>query len=371
MTYLPFLAHSHVHLIIVLLLKSLFFGPSLPSVTSRRYVLANVALACPAKQLAVQERIIMFDTDVKPIGVDNKCTACISPYFEAFIGPLEDANKTIKGFAGARTRNPKIGTLRWQRSDDSRKMHTFEIPKSYYIPECELRLLSPQHWAQTQTPVDRATTQCITSSANVYLRWTKGDETYELTLPLNKNGSNAGTLYSHPGNNKYDLFCQAANITITDDKDPIAIPANLISDDEDNEESITAPQTGPPPVLIPMGKHSNQVTPSKQMPKDTDDELEGVNPHELHLSPELEGITTSKLPAVIEDDDTSIIADEEDRQESTPEAELLMAHHLFQHILFSKLQEMARQGIVPRRLAQCKIPSCSTCLYGMALKRAW
>ena len=352
-------------------MKSLFFGPSLPSATSSRYVLANVALACPAKQIASQERIVKFDTNAKPIGVDNRCSACISPYIEDFIRPLEDTNKTIKGFAGARTNNPKIGPLRWQWSDDSGKMHTFEIPISYCAPECELRLLSPQHWAQTRTPVDRATTRCITSSVNVYLRWTKGDETYELTLPLNKKGSNVGTLYSHPGYNKYDLFCQAADSTITDDKDPIAIQENLISDDEDNEESDTVPQMGLPPIIIPMGKHSNQGSPSKQIPEDTVEELKGVILRELHLSPEQKGITTSKLPAVIKDDDTSIIVDEEDRQESTPEAELLMAHHRFQHISFSKLQEMACQGILPQRLAHCKIPSCSACLYGKATKRAW
>ena len=48
-----------------------------------------------------------------------------------------------------------------------------------------------------------------------------------------------------------------------------------------------------------------------------------------------------------------------------------MAHHRFQHISFSKLQEMARQGILPQRLAHCKIPSCSGCLYGKDTKRAW
>ena len=99
--------------------------------------------------------------------------------------------------------------------------------------------------------------------------------------------------------------------------------------------------------------------------------MQGANPRELHLSPEPKGITTSKLPAVIEDDNTSVVVDEDDHQESTPEAELLMAHHRFQRISFSKLQEMARQGILPRQLAQCKIPSCSACLYGKATKRAW
>ena len=184
-------------------------------------------------------------------------------------------------------------------------------------------------------------------------------------------GSNVGTLYSHPGYNKYDLFCQAADITITDDKNHIAILANLISDYEDNEESDIAPQIGPPPILIPKGNRLNQGTPSKQIPEDTEAELKGVNPHELHLSPEQKGITTSKLPAAIKDDDILVIVDEEDRQESTPEAELLMAHHRFQHISFSKLQEMARQGILPQRLAQCKIPSCSAWLCGKATKRAW
>ena len=241
---LLFLALYQIFRIIILLLKAILYERPLSSDPSERDLLGNVALACPAKQITTQERIVRFDTDAKPIGVDNQCSACISAYIDNFIGPLEDTNKTIKGFAGARTDNPKMGTLRWQWSDDSGKKHTFEIPNSYYVPSCELRLLSPQHWAQTRNPVDRETTRCITSSVNVYLRWTHGDENYELTLPLNKRGSNVGTLYSHPGYNKYDLFCQAAATTI-DDKEPIALLANLISDDEDKEERNTEPQIGP------------------------------------------------------------------------------------------------------------------------------
>ena len=129
-----------------------------------------------------------------------------------------------------------------------------------------------------------------------------------------------------------------------------------------NEERNIEPQMGPPPITIPKTRHWNQGITSEQTPED--------NPRELHLSPEQMGITTSNLPAVFEEDNTSIIIDEEDRQKSSPEAELLMAHHRFQHISFSKLQEMAHQGILPQRLAHCKIPSCSTCLYGKATKSA-
>ena len=256
-----------------------------------------------------------------------------------------------------------MGTLRWHWADDAGKRHTFEIPKSYYVPSCELRLLSPQHWAQTRNAGDRETTRCITSSTNVYLRWTQGEENFELTLPLNKRGSNVGTLYSHPGYNKYDIFCQAAAISIADDRDPIALPAHLISDDEDDHHGPIKPQIGPPPVTLPKQTKMTHRAITDQTPEET--------PRELHLSPGKMGMTTKNLPALIEDEDSSVIVDEEDRQETTPEAELLMAHHRFQHISFSKLQEMARQGILPKKLAHSKIPSCSACLYGKATKRAW
>ena len=246
----------------------------------------------------------MFDTDAKPIGVDNRCSACISPYIDDFIGPLEDTTKTIKGFAGARMDNPKMGTLRWHWADESGKRHTFEIPKSYYVPSCELSLLSPQHWAQTRNAGDRETTRCITSSTNMYLRWTQGEENFELTLPLNKRGSNVGTLYSHPGYSKYNIFCQAAAISIADDRDPIALPAHLISDDEDEQQGPIEPQIGPPPVTLPKQKKMIHRAKTEQTPEET--------PRELHLSPGKIGMTTKNLPAIIEDEDSSVIVDEED-----------------------------------------------------------
>ena len=68
---LTFFALSHVLLTIILLFKSFLAALLLPSVPSERNILANVALACPAKQTTTQERIVKFDTDAKPIGVDN------------------------------------------------------------------------------------------------------------------------------------------------------------------------------------------------------------------------------------------------------------------------------------------------------------
>jgi hypothetical protein len=44
-----------------------------------------------------------FDTDATFIGVDNRCTACISDDMAHFVGKLTPGTKTIKGFHGSRT----------------------------------------------------------------------------------------------------------------------------------------------------------------------------------------------------------------------------------------------------------------------------
>ena len=93
---------------------------------------------------------VIFDTDSYPIGIDNRCSGCISHKIEDFVGPLVDSARTIKGFGGSRTTNVKIGTLRWTWCDNDGTPHRFETPKSYYVPDGNVRLLSPQHWAKTQ-----------------------------------------------------------------------------------------------------------------------------------------------------------------------------------------------------------------------------
>ena len=93
---------------------------------------------------------IRFDTDSAPVGINNRCTGCISHVAEDFIGQLNDSQKSIKGFGGTRTKNVKVGTLLWRWIDDNGKEFKFHIPNSYYVPSGGVRLLSPQHWAKTQ-----------------------------------------------------------------------------------------------------------------------------------------------------------------------------------------------------------------------------
>ena len=67
-----------------------------------------------------------------------------------------------------------------------------------------------------------------------------------------------------------------------------------------------------------------------------------------------------------------VIVDEEDKTgNQTPTTELLLYHYRFGHISFTKLQLMAKFGILPKCLATCNVPLCSACMYAKATKRPW
>ena len=55
-----------------------------------------------------QQQHIRFDTDSEPIGIDNRCTGCISHRIEDFDGPLTDSGRAIRGFGGTKMTNVQI-----------------------------------------------------------------------------------------------------------------------------------------------------------------------------------------------------------------------------------------------------------------------
>ena len=117
---------------------------------TRLLTLTTVLAAHSIEARPAARSVPQWDTDSAIIGIDNRCSACMSHLPADFIGDLQKYNRIIRGFGGTRHFNVQIGTLRWHWEDDKGKIHKFIIPKSYYIPEGGVRLLSPQHWAQTQ-----------------------------------------------------------------------------------------------------------------------------------------------------------------------------------------------------------------------------
>ena len=76
-----------------------------------------------------------FNTDSQLVGVDNRCSACITNVRANIPGEIVACNRSIRGFRGAKVWNVWMGMIKWDIEDDEGVTHTHIIPKSYYVPQ--------------------------------------------------------------------------------------------------------------------------------------------------------------------------------------------------------------------------------------------
>jgi hypothetical protein len=314
-----------------------------------------IAMPAVAMQANVKqsERITTFDTDTQWIGVDNRCSGCISHIKSDFVGRLNQTTRTLKGFAGSRTVNVSIGTLRsWEWEDDNGTTHTFLIPNSYYVPDGKVRLLSPQHWAQSQTSSRKKRENCgeRTTGNGCELFWGEG-----FTKRIKLGNDTVATFPMAPGFKQFAIFCEEAGIDAMSD-DTVAMPAGIISDSETDDEDEEDQSRVRRQLSKPWAPSKTKERTETASEKSTTLNINGP-----------ESTTAAQLHDAL----PNIIPDEESRQPVSEMSQLLALHHQYGHIPMRKLQEMAKQGILPRRLAKCDIPTCSACLFARATKRPW
>jgi hypothetical protein len=106
-----------------------------------RSILAMAVMIFMESSRARRTNTAHFDMDATTIGVDSRCTACISDKWEHFVGELMPGRKVIKGFHGSKTTEVMTGTILWKWLDSNGLEHEFKIPCSYFIPEGKCQLL--------------------------------------------------------------------------------------------------------------------------------------------------------------------------------------------------------------------------------------
>jgi len=65
----------------------------------RGTAMAMTVLAMQANATIATERKAQFDTDSETIGIDNRCSGCISHVKDDFVGKLRPTDRVVKGFA--------------------------------------------------------------------------------------------------------------------------------------------------------------------------------------------------------------------------------------------------------------------------------
>ena len=294
------------------------------------------ANAMPAQQGHEPARRVVFDTDSRPLKIDNHASKSITNDIHDVIGqPDFDTKYHISGVGGNIKGYPC--TIRWTIEDDDGVRHDIKLPNAIYSKDSPSRILSPQHWAQEakdNSPNPRGT-WCATYEDSIVLHWNQ--EQYVRTVRLDKKGTNVATIRTSPGYRKYKAF----QAEVGDDQQLYCYDANVISDDEEGEESRNVPK-------------QNEAQDEWTLRKDP--------------------LTTDFMPSddsQLEPSPVHIVEDEEDSRYRDASSEFLQWHHRLGHISPKKIREMARQGRLPSKLATCKVPLCTSCLFGKATKRPW
>ena len=65
------------------------------------------------KRKNVSSRTVLFDSDAKQIGIDNRCSACISHDINDFVGTAVKSNRIIKSFGGQKHMKVYKETIAW------------------------------------------------------------------------------------------------------------------------------------------------------------------------------------------------------------------------------------------------------------------
>jgi hypothetical protein len=253
-----------------------------------------------------------------------------------------------------------IGTVLWTVLNDTGHRRTLKIPKTYYVPACPLRLLSPQHYSQVTN--DLRGTYSTNYGDHVLFVWNRGQ--FKATLPLSSH-TNVGILQSAPGHSTFAQFvgrCDAAlsifaSTVVTDDE------ADALESDLDDDALFTSPDTS-------TVEGDDDDTMSNSNAHGIQDSLKDSNPSE---TPSQEGERPHRVPFDLDHDDPATNLPSQDDAVSTLDAqsELMRWHYRLGHLPFSNIQLMAARGEIPKRLSSCKVPKCQSCLYGRATKRPW
>ena len=302
----------------------------------------EIITTCQSTTHNIDTKQLGFDSDSDIIGIDNRCSACISHVKSDFQGSLKRTNKIIQGFGGHKTQQLMEGTLHWKWDDDQGVNHTMIIPNSFYAPGGQMRLLSPQHWAQHRKGHDKINgAGSITTGKEIILFWNNCKNTK--TVPIDIKGNNVASFRLSSGYSEYIAYCATAH---TDNSQYDSNPAII--------GEIVAHSS-----LLREFHHTTPVINDLPWPEPQD-----TNPFDLKMSDTEKINKDTHSPSKSQQDQEMYFPDTLSR-----EARLLQYHYDFGHLPFLKLQEMARQGIIKKSLANCQIPFCSACNFAKLTKK--
>ena len=223
-----------------------------------------------------------------------------------------------------------IGSIQLRIEDDLNDIYTIHLHDVRYLPEAPINIFVPQVFSQQCQSEGDSKASCSTSTDAISLQWTgESSNMANKYVPLNK--SNISICFTASGYKQFRAFATLCGM-----------PATFISDDEADE-----------PIQSPADVHIT-ITPSK-------------TPMDQPQGSASKGVTTDFTvnPTIIPPDD------QDEHLLKSDQAALMRLHEQLGHCSFAQLNQMAEQGIIPRKFAKVPPPKCPSCLYRKAHREPW
>ena len=312
-----------------------------------------------------------YDTNSFLIGIDNHASYSMTNSKKDFVGKPTKVNVRVKGIKGHST-SALRGTVKWTIQDDDGKAHDIHLPNTYFLDGLPLRLLSPQHLAQTYKTIDTIPDGTIsyTTADSVVLLW--HNKCHKRTVRLN--ASNVAVFRSAPDYAALMAFTQSYDHTM---HEPSGLAAHLIPDDDSAETThldtnVDSNHSSHPTEPFQASTAPPSTT-AARVPGEEDNGNTTTTSANSSNSNNNDGNHGTQRASFQISDPISIPIDDDEQQHNLPSAtnDLLLWHYRLGHKPFAQIQAMAKAGNLPRRLATCRIPQCAACRLGKATKVPW
>ena len=305
-----------------------------------------------------------FDTDSILVGLDSHASTCMS-YDKSHFKDLRPylGNQMCKGIGEAPIKGK--GTLVLELVSDDGQPHTVSIENSLYIPALPKVLLSPQHFSDNCAWTCSEETALVMKGGRAWF-WFGPEAEYLISTPNSKR-TNVPEIFANRGCAKYEAFASHVDSEegiLELEQYDCCIPCTSAMNVETTGASTQLPSMGVP----------------NQLPNVVSDDEESVlsedEPEHLPNEERDNDIVDENIQDFMQFEDAAQqdiveIEENEDVFASTDAGELLRYHYRFGHMSFARLKQMAKEGLIPKKLAKAKVPTCAACQFGKMTKRNW
>ena len=225
-----------------------------------------------------------------------------------------------------------MGSVLLKIEDDLNHVHALEIQDVRHMPEMLLNIFVPQAFIQQRQSEGDSIASCSINATGITLKW-MSESGWEASKYVPLNRSNIGIMFTASGYKNFKAFATM-----------FTMPATYVSDNEE-DKAVPSPSLDEQSILSTSpSPHGDPVR----------------SPSEGAMHSPSEGVTMDFKA------DPHLIPQELDAPLMASNQELLMAYHeQLGHT------ELAKQGIIPKKLGNVPPPKCPSCLYGKTHKKPW